>query len=100
MVIVPDTISKLNHAQCIELLSTVLRMLENVEGIIRFDTNVYTAAFGEEAVMTVQKHAEIMPDTNSNDFHIQAMLNIAYDQGYQDAIDMVHRIVDSFKVVT
>jgi hypothetical protein len=74
-------------------ISTIGRMLDNVEGLIDFDINVYVTAFGENAVSTIQRQAEVMPETNSDGFAIQAMLNIAYDQGFQDCIDMIRRVI-------
>ena len=76
-------------------ISTIRRMTDNVQSLIDFDTAVYVAAFGEKAVRTDQNQAEKMPDTDKGGFAIQAMLNIGYDQGYQDCIDMIRRIIDS-----
>lgn len=80
-------------------IDTIRRMTDNVQALIDFDTRVYTAAFGEKAVQTIQKQAEFMPDTNKNGFAVQAMINIAYDQGYQDCIDMIRRVIDSAGVL-
>ena len=49
--------------------------------IMDFDRRIYVRAYGEKAVSTVEKKAEIMPETNDTDTALQSMLNIAYDQG-------------------
>lgn len=63
--------------------------------IMDFDRRVYVTAFGEEAVSTVEKYAELMPDSDNPDFAIQSMLNIAYDQGFKDACLMIVRCLES-----
>lgn len=71
-------------------------MLQNVQSLIDFDNKVYTQAFGSDTVALIQKQAEVMPDTDKKDFAIQAMLNIGYDQGFQDCISMITRIIESY----
>ena len=80
-------------------VSTIQRMLENAQGLIDFDNRVYEDAFGYKAVATVQKQSELMPDTNNPDFAINAMLNIAYDQGFQDCISMITRVIENTRGV-
>lgn len=82
----------LSEKNCI---NTIMSMMQNVQHLIDFDNRVYEEAFGIEAVSTIQKQAEYMPDTKCKDFAIQSMLNIAYDQGYQDCISMITRIIES-----
>lgn len=70
-------------------------MIENAMSITDFDRRVYVTAFGEKAVSTVEQNAELMPDTDNPDFALQAMLNIAYDQGFKDACMMIVRVMES-----
>lgn len=70
-------------------------MIDNCMKIMEFDRRVYVTAFGENAVSTVEKYAEIMPDSDDSDFAIQSMLNIAYDQGFKDACLMIVRCLES-----
>jgi hypothetical protein len=63
--------------------------------IMDFDRRVYVTAFGENAVSTVETHAEVMPDVDNPDYSIQAMLNIAYDQGFKDACMMIVRVLEN-----
>ena len=70
-------------------------MMQSVQSLIDFDTRIYERAFGHDTVALIQKQAEVMPDTDKKDFAIQAMLNIGYDQGYQDCISMITRIIES-----
>lgn len=89
----PTTMANtLSEKNCI---NTILRMMQNVQSLINFDVRVYERAFGHDTVALIQKQAEIMPDTDKKDFAIQAMLNIGYDQGYQDCISMITRIIES-----
>jgi hypothetical protein len=85
----------LSEKNCI---NSIVRMLQNVQGLIDFDNRVYTEAFGVETVSIIQKQAEVMPDTEKEGFAIQAMLNIAYDQGYQDCVSMIIRVIESCEV--
>lgn len=70
-------------------------MIENAVGILDFDRRVYVNAYGELAVSMVEKNAESMPDSDNPDSSIQAMINIAYDQGFRDACMMIVRVIES-----
>jgi hypothetical protein len=75
-------------------ISTIQKMIENSMSIMDFDRRIYVRAFGEKAVATVEKNAELMPETNDPDTALQAMLNIAYDQGFKDACMMIVRVLE------
>lgn len=77
------------------------KQLDNAQRIIDFDRVVYSAMYSDEAVDTVQKLCEYMPDINTencNEYRIQSMLNIAYDKGFEDCILMVCRYLDRLGV--
>lgn len=86
----PNTLSENNLT-----ISTINRMIENAMKITDFDRRIYVTAFGEKAVSTVEKNAELMPDVDNPDFALQSMLNIAYDQGFKDACMMIIRVIES-----
>jgi hypothetical protein len=75
-------------------ISTIQKMIENSVSIMDFDRRIYVRAFGEKAVSTVEKNAELMPETNDPDTALQSMLNIAYDQGFKDACMMIVRVLE------
>lgn len=82
----------------LSLVDALTKILSNAQSIIDFDTRCYVDWFGENAVGTVQSHCENMPNFEDPDFTIQSMVNIAYDQGFQDCINMVSRILDRYGV--
>lgn len=74
---------------CIDLVET----LENALSIGRFDRRVYVEAFGEKAVQTVENQCEYIPDVKFQEFHIQAMINIAYRKGFDDCCELALRML-------
>lgn len=73
----------------------IAQLFNNCQSIMDFDRTVYCRAYGEDAVCYVERISEIMPDTDNPNMRIQAMLNIAYDQGFKDCVSMVIRAMEN-----
>ena len=65
-------------------------MLDNAMVISDYDRSVYLKRYGEDAVAIIERQAEILAEPNHN---IQAMINIAYDKGFVDCVEMVKRVL-------
>ncbi len=78
-----------------EFKRIISRLFANSQAIMDFDRKVYVKAYGEKAVSFVEVNAEAMPDTDNPNMRIQSMLNIAYDQGFRDCIEMTVRAMEN-----
>lgn len=78
-----------------EFKNQIENLFSNCIRITDFDRRVYVQAYGETAVSVIEKQAEVMPDTDNPNMRIQAMLNIAYDKGFNDCIEMVVRCMEN-----
>lgn len=82
--------SKNSMDNTINLVEELDRMLNNALAISEYDRSVYCKRYGEDAVAIIERQAEILAEPNHN---IQAMINIAYDKGFVDCVEMVKRIL-------
>lgn len=74
----------------INLVEELDRMLNNALAISEYDRAVYCKRYGEDKVSFLELQAEILAEP---EHHIQACLNIAYDKGFTDCVEMVKRIL-------
>lgn len=82
--------SKNSMDNTINLVEELDRMLNNALAISEYDRSVYCKRYGEAKVAFLELQAEILAEP---EHHIQACLNIAYDKGFTDCVEMVKRIL-------
>lgn len=71
------------------------RTLENALSLSVSDREIHVRRYGEELVSFVEKQAEFWGEP---EHHIQNSLNIAYDKGFVDCVEMVQRVLSRFVV--
>lgn len=71
----------------------IQQRIEASRSLLDFDKRLFDAKFGVEAVDFVRDTAEYMPDLNAPDHLIKSMLCIAYDKGFEDALNMIERVL-------
>lgn len=86
---VADTINNEIHNLVIELD----KMLENALALANFDRELHCKRYGEELVGFVEKQSEFWGEP---EHHIQNSLNIAYDKGFVDCVQMVQRVISKY----
>lgn len=82
--------SKNSMDNIICIAQEIERMLNNASVISDYDREVYVRRYGEDKVAIIELQAEILAEP---EHHIQACLNIAYDKGFTDCVEMVKRIL-------
>lgn len=69
------------------------RTLNNALAISTADRQMQVMRYGEELVSFVEKQSEFWGEP---EHHIQNSLNIAYDKGFVDCVEMVQRCLSGF----
>lgn len=71
------------------------RTLNNALAISDADRQMQVNRYGEELVSFIERQAEFWGEP---EHHIQNSLNIAYDKGFTDCVQMVQRVLSGFVV--
>lgn len=71
------------------------RTLNNALSISVSDREMHVQRYGEELVSFVERQAEFW---GQPEHHIQNSLNIAYDKGFTDCVEMVQRVLSGFVI--
>lgn len=71
------------------------RTLNNALAISIADREMQVMRYGEELVSFVEKQSEFW---GKPEHHIQNSLNIAYDKGFTDCVEMVQRVLSGFVI--
>jgi hypothetical protein len=74
-------------------LQEIIKRLKAAKCITDFDRCVYVNAYGSEAVGFIEATCEQMPDIENPNNRIGAMLNIAYDKGFDDCYQMILNVI-------
>lgn len=82
-----------------DFIDALINKIEACRGITSFDRNVYINAYGLDAVAFIEDTCEAMPDTSNPNNRIAAMLNIAYDKGFNDACQIVINVLIDWGVL-
>lgn len=82
-----------------DFIDALIHKIEACQGITSFDRNVYINSYGLDAVAFIEDTCEIMPDTSNPNNRIAAMLNIAYDKGFNDACQIVINVMTEWGVL-
>lgn len=82
-----------------DFIDALINKIEACRGITSFDRNVYINAYGLDAVAFIEGTCEAMPDTSNPNNRIAAMLNIAYDKGFNDACQIVINVMIDWGVL-
>ena len=83
---------KENNLTAVDVFAELYAKLVSCENIGNFDRRLYCEAYSEQAVQFVEERAMIMPNVYAKkDFNVQAMINIAYNQGFKDCCELVYR---------
>ncbi|MBE6771001.1 MAG: hypothetical protein E7547_02495 [Ruminococcaceae bacterium] len=79
----------------IDVAMELQRVLNNARIISDYDRSVYVERYGEDRVSFIEYQSEILAEPGHN---IQACLNIAYDKGFVDCIEMIGRCLSRIEV--
>lgn len=71
------------------------RTLENALSISASDREMQVQRYGEELVCFIERQSEFWGEP---EHHIQNSLNIAYDKGFVDCVEMVQRVLHGFVI--
>lgn len=82
-----------------DFIDALVNKIEACQSITSFDHNVYVDAYGLDAVAFIENTCEAMPDTSNPNNRIAAMLNIAYDKGFNDACQIVINVMTEWGVL-
>ena len=79
-------------------LQAIIKRLKATKCITDFDRCVYVNAYGSDAVGFIEATCEQMPDVDNPNNRIGAMLNIAYDKGFDDCYQMILNVMKEWGV--
>ncbi len=81
--------NKIESIELEEALKALIKKIQNAYDGITFDRSIYCRDLGYSVVCNIEDISETMPLYEDGDHYIQVGLNIAYNHGFSDALDMI-----------